>query len=193
MGEGKRVLQVGGIAGLLAGVLMVLAMVTGLILSPVEPPTGIPGVFERFSRSVLDSVTTNAVSTNLFLAAIILAVPLYLALLTFREARLAFALGSISGGLGLVLLALLAFDGGWWPLYGLLFLALSFLAVGAGMLNSSDFHGAFGSVGVVLGLVGFGATAWGVDYSAGWFVGILALVIFLLLLGWKVFSLSRAA
>ena len=78
---------------------------------------------------------------------------------------------------------------------GAAFLAISLVSLGVAMLGSPDFGKAFGGVSVALGLAAV------VDLSivvvmgltAGGFVAFFALLIFLFLFGWKVYSLSRAA
>jgi hypothetical protein len=77
---------------------------------------------------------------------------------------------------------------------GLLLVPIGFVALGVAMLGASAFGKGFGGVSVVLGVVGVvAATVLLVDpLSPSAFVGVLALIAFHLVLGWKVYSLSRA-
>jgi hypothetical protein len=78
---------------------------------------------------------------------------------------------------------------------GLVFLPVSLIALGVAMLGDPVFGKGFGGVSVVLGVAGVvAATVLLVDpLSPIAVVGVLALIIFHLVLGWKVYSLSRAA
>jgi hypothetical protein len=62
------------------------------------------------------------------------------------------------------------------------------------MLGSPAFGKGFGGLSVVLGVIGLvAASILVVDpLSPSAFVGVLALIIFHLVLGWKVYSVSRA-
>jgi hypothetical protein len=77
---------------------------------------------------------------------------------------------------------------------GLLLVPIGFVALGVAMLGAPAFGKGFGGVGVVLGVVGVvAASVLLVDpLSPSAFVGVLALIVFHLVLGWKVYSLSRA-
>jgi hypothetical protein len=77
---------------------------------------------------------------------------------------------------------------------GLLLLPIGLIALGVAMLGVPAFGKGFGGVSVVLGVVGVvAASALLVDpLSPMAFVGVLALIVFHLVLGWKVYSLSRA-
>jgi hypothetical protein len=77
---------------------------------------------------------------------------------------------------------------------GLLLVPVGLVALGVAMLGAPDFGKVFGGVSVVLGAVGVvAATVLLVDpLSPSAFLGVLALIVFHLVLGWKVFSLSRA-
>jgi hypothetical protein len=77
---------------------------------------------------------------------------------------------------------------------GLLLVPIGFVALGAAMLAAPDFGKGFGWVSVVLGLVGVvAATVLLVDpLSASAFLGVFALIVFHIVLGWKLYSLSRA-
>src|ERR687898_3283631 len=77
---------------------------------------------------------------------------------------------------------------------GLLLVPIGFVALGVAMLGTPTFGKGFGGVSVMLGVVGVvAATVLVVDpLSPSAFVGVLALIVFHLVLGWKVYSLSRA-
>ena len=77
---------------------------------------------------------------------------------------------------------------------GLLLVPIGFVALGVAMLGTPAFGKGFGGVSVVLGAVGVvAASILLVDpLSPSAFVGILALIVFHLVLGWKLYSLSRA-
>jgi hypothetical protein len=78
---------------------------------------------------------------------------------------------------------------------GLVIVPIGIVALGVAMLGSPAFGKGFGWVSVVLGVLGIVAAAvLLVDpLSPIAAVGIFALIIFYLVLGWKVYSLSRAA
>jgi hypothetical protein len=76
---------------------------------------------------------------------------------------------------------------------GLLLVPMGFAAVGVAMLGSPAFGKGFGRLSVVLGVAGVvAAYVLLVDpLSPSAFVGVLSLIIFHLVLGWKLYSLSR--
>src|SRR5829696_1372083 len=78
---------------------------------------------------------------------------------------------------------------------GLLLVPIAFVALGVAMLRVPAFGKGFGGVSVVLGVVGIvAASVLLVDpLSPSAFVGVLALIVFHLVLGWKLYSLSRAS
>jgi hypothetical protein len=77
---------------------------------------------------------------------------------------------------------------------GLLLVPIGFIALGVAMLEAPAFGKGFGGVSGVLGVVGVvAASVLLVDpLSASAFVGVLALIVFHLVLGWRLYSLSRA-
>ena len=77
---------------------------------------------------------------------------------------------------------------------GLLLVPIGFVALGVAMLGTPTFGKGFGGVSVVLGVVGVvAATVLVVDpLSPSAFVGVLALIVFHLVVGWKLYTLSRA-
>ena len=77
---------------------------------------------------------------------------------------------------------------------GLLLAPIGFTALGVTMLGAAAFGKGFGWASVALGVIGVAAaTVLLVDpLSPMAFVGVLALIVFHLVLGWKLFSLSRS-
>src|SRR5918995_2414583 len=77
---------------------------------------------------------------------------------------------------------------------GLLLVPMGFAALGVAMLGAPAFGKGFGGVSVVLGVAGVvAASVLLVDpLSPSAFVGVLSLIVFHLVLGWKIYSLSRA-
>jgi hypothetical protein len=77
---------------------------------------------------------------------------------------------------------------------GLLLVPIGFIALGVAMLGTPTFGKGFGGVSVALGVVGVVvASVLLVDpLSPSAFVGVLALIVFHLVLGWNIYSLSRA-
>jgi hypothetical protein len=77
---------------------------------------------------------------------------------------------------------------------GLLLLPIGLIALGVAMLGAPAFGKGFGGVSVVLGVVGVVAASilLGDPLSPSAFVGVLALIVFHVVLGWKVYSVSRA-
>jgi hypothetical protein len=77
---------------------------------------------------------------------------------------------------------------------GLLLVPVGLVALGVAMLGAPAFGKGLGGLGVALGVIGVvAATVLLVDpLSPSAFVGVLALIVFHLVLGWKVYSLSRA-
>lgn len=76
---------------------------------------------------------------------------------------------------------------------GLLLLPIGLIALGAAMLGTPAFGKGFGGLSVVLGMIGIvAASAQLVDISSPIAIpGVFALIIFHLVLGWKVYGLSR--
>jgi hypothetical protein len=77
---------------------------------------------------------------------------------------------------------------------GLLLIPIGFVALGVAMQGAPTFGRGFGGVSVVVGVVGVvAASILLVDpLSPSAFLGVLALIVFHLILGWKLYSLSRA-
>ena len=227
MEQEKSVLRWGGLAGMLGVILFILVWVV-VIAGPVgmEDPADLEGWVMRFP----DIKAARVVENGLYLMALILEVPLFLALYrALRRTSLAPALfGSVLGILGLVAmvvsttphvahaplsdlyhapgatpadqatLALLwqairgIFDA---MLYvGFFVVPIGLIVLGVAMLGAPAFGKGFGGVSVVLGVVGLvAAVLQMVDPSS--MIGALsyfACLIFYLVLGWKVYSLSRA-
>jgi hypothetical protein len=77
---------------------------------------------------------------------------------------------------------------------GLLFVPIGFVGLGIAMLGAPAFGKGFGGVSVALGVIGVvAASVLLIDpLSPSAFLGVLALIVFHLVLGWKVYGLSRA-
>jgi hypothetical protein len=77
---------------------------------------------------------------------------------------------------------------------GLVLVPIGLIALGVAMLGTPAFGKGFGWLSVVLGVVGVvAASVLLVDpLSPSAFAGILSLIVFHLVLGWKIYSLSRA-
>jgi hypothetical protein len=77
---------------------------------------------------------------------------------------------------------------------GLLLVPIGFVALGVAMLRVPAFGKGFGGASVVVGVIGVvAASVLLVDpLSPSAFVGVLALIVFHLVLGWRLYSLSRA-
>jgi hypothetical protein len=77
---------------------------------------------------------------------------------------------------------------------GLLLVPVGFVALGVAMLGAPAFGRGFGGMSVVVGVVGvLAASVLLVDpLSPSAFVGVLALIVFHLVVGWKLYTLSRA-
>ena len=210
----KSVLRVGGWAGLLAGVLIVIGLIPFFaITTPILE-------FEQTLATYPEFRTLLAVGVDLTIVASLLSLPFLAALyVSLKEPSRVFArIGLGSGVLGLViyivflvgfLLALEFFSG----LYagaavsdrpvvvatytamatlflaaaaaGFLLIGLSFVAFGLAMRGSPDFGNGLAWLSVVLGIVA------GLLLLLA--VGIFALLVFVLVFGWKVYSLSKAA
>jgi hypothetical protein len=77
---------------------------------------------------------------------------------------------------------------------GLVLVPIGFIAIGVAMLRVPAFGKGFGRLSVALGVIGvIAASILLIDpLSPMAFVGVLALIVFHLVLGWKVYSVSRA-
>ena len=218
MGEDTSVLRVGGWAGVVAGVFIVLVLITFVLASP--PPLG---EHEETLANFPEDRTLLTVSADLFQVALLLLIAFLAALYwSLREPSRVFArIGLGSGVLGLVLylvtiggflLALIAFSGLYegaavsdrpvvvatyaavltlinaGGLAALLLIGLAFVAFGLAMRGSQDFGEGLAWLSVVLGIVAVLFTILVLEA-----VAIIAIVVFALVLGWKVYSLSKAA
>ena len=226
MEQESKVLQWGGLAGMLGGILFILTFVVA-IAGPVgiEDPADLAGWVTRFPDIEAARIVENVV----YLMALILEVPLFLALyLALRRTNLAAALfGSVLGIVGLATmmgasiphvaqvplseffhvsgatsadqatLALL-----WQAIWGMIdimtyvgffIVTTSLVLLGVGMLGSPVFGKGFGGVTLVLGVGGLAMAILQIIDPAS-MIGAgsyFATIIFCLILGWKVYSLSR--
>ena len=226
MEQEKSVLRWGGLAGMLGGILFILVMVFVVVFVPPDP-ADLAGFVTRFP----DIQATRVVENGIYLVALLLEVPLFLALYrALRKTSLAPALfGSVLGIVGLVVmvasttphvahaplsdlyhapgatpadqatLALL-----WQALWGIndtmlyvgfFVVPIGLILLGVAMLGAPAFGKGLGGVSVVLGVLGLVAAVLQlVDYASPVGAGsYFACLIFYLILGWKVYSLSRAS
>jgi hypothetical protein len=227
MEQEKSVLRWGGLGGMLGGILFILSWVV-VLAGPVgmEDPADLAGWVTRFP----DIKAARIVENGIYLLALILEVPLFLALYrALRKTSLAPALfGSVLGIVGLVVMVVsttphvahaplsdlyhapgatpadqatlaLLWQATWGIFDAMLYVGffvvpIGLIALGVAMLGAPAFGKGFGGVSVVLGVVGLvAAVLQMVDpasmIGAGSFFAIL---IFYFVLGWKVYSLSRA-
>ena len=225
MEQEKSVLRWGGLAGMLGGILFVVASVVNVVIVGPDP-VDLAEWVTRFPEIQAARVVENGT----YLAGLVLGVTLFLALYrALRGPRLAAALfGSALGILGLVAMMIsatphvahaplsdlyhapgatpadqaaiaLMWQATWGIFSAMLYVGffvvpLGIILLGVGMLGAPTFGKSFGWVSVVLGVVGLVAAVLQMADPAS-IIGALsffAIVIFYFVLGWKVFSLSRA-
>jgi len=224
MEQEKSVLRWGGLAGMLGGILCILVMIVVGVFVP-EDPTDLAKWVTRFP----DVKTARIVENVMYMVALVLEVPLFLALYwALRKTSLAPALfGSALGILGLVAMVVSTlphvahaslFDlyhaPGTTPadqatlailwqavrglfdamLYvGFFVVPIGLIALGVAMFETPAFGKGFGWVSVVLGVLGLVAAVLQMIDPASmigagsYFAGI----IFYLVLGFKVYSVSK--
>ena len=216
MGEEKSVLRVGGLAGVLAGVVLIVGLII-FLLSPA------PVDLEEFLAFFPDNSLSQTVSGDLLIGALLLILVFLAALYrSLREPSRVFArIGLGSGVLAIVVgvVALLGFQSAaaaFAPLYEAaassdrplvvaaygvavvllravftaagLFLGLAFVAFGLAMRGSPAFGEGLAWLSVVLGGIII------VSHNPNLLpVALIAIVVVALVFGWKVYSLSRAA
>ncbi len=220
MKQVNRVLQMGGIAGLLAGVLILLGLIFRLVLPPAtltfeEVVTGFFGAELSLRRPLFH---------GLHLLGLLVSIPLVLALYRgLRETNREYTLGGLL--LYIVFVALLVLFASW-PflvsarvagLYevanaerivdifevtheiqftiaavGHLFFSLGALALGAVMLRTRDYGRTWGGVSILLGLGAIILVAGEAVVPPSFFLRLLLIAAFLILFGWKAYLLSRA-
>ena len=223
----KSVLRWGGLAGLLGGILFLIAFVVA-----IAGPSGTEdrATLEEWVTRFPDIQAARVVENILYLSGLILGVPIFLALYrALRRASLAPALfGSVLGIVGLIPMmasstphaahsklsdlfhapgatpvdqAALAFifQALWGVIdmmtyVGFFIVPIGLILLGVAMLGTPTFGKGFGWVSVVLGVVGLvAAVLQMVDPSSMIGAGsYFACLIFYLVMGWKVYKLSRA-
>jgi hypothetical protein len=226
MEQEKSVLRWGGLAGMLGAILFMLVwVVVGVFVGP--DPTDLAGWVTRFP----DIQAARVVENLIYLVALLLEVPLFLALYrALRKTSLAPALfGSALGIVGLVVMvasttphvaharisdlylapgATLADQATiallWQAIWGIMDLMLyigffvvpvALILLGVAMLEAPAFGKGLGRMSVVLGVFGVIAAVLQLANPAS-VTGALsyfACLIFYLVLGWKVYSMSRAS
>jgi hypothetical protein len=226
MEQEKTVLRWGGLAGMLGVIFFILVWVVVGVFVPPDP-ADLAGWVTRFP----DIKGTRVVENGIYLVALILEVPLFLALYrALRKTSLAPALfGSVLGIVGLVVMVVsttphvahaplsdLYHAPGATPadqatlallwqairgindsmLYvGFFVVPIALILLGVAMLGAPAFGKGFGGVSVVLGVLGLiAAVLQMVDPASMTGAGsYFACLIFYLVLGWKLYSLSRAS
>jgi hypothetical protein len=221
----KSVLRWGGLAGILGGIMFILVLILVTVIIG-DDPSDLAGFVTRFP----DIHATRVVENIIYLVALLLAVPLFLALYqALRKTSLAPALfGSVLGIVGLVSMVVsttphvahaplsdlyhapgatpadqatlaILWQAIWGmfnaPLYvGFFVVPIGFILLGVGMLGVPTFGKGFGGVSVVLGGLGLIAAVFQMvdPASMAGVVSYFAIIIFCFVLGWKVYSLSRA-
>jgi hypothetical protein len=226
MEQEKSVLRWGGLAGMLGVILFVLVwVVVGVFIPP--DPADLAGWVTRFP----DIQATRVIENGIYLVALLLEIPLFLALYrALRKTSLAPALfGSALGIVGLVVMvasttphvaharisdlylapgATLADQATiallWQAIWGIMDLMLyigffvvpvALILLGVAMLEAPAFGKGLGRMSVVLGVFGVIAAVLQLANPAS-MTGALsyfACLIFYLVLGWKVYSMSRAS
>ena len=224
MEQEKSVLRWGGLAGMLGGILFILVLVVVAVFVPPDP-ADLAGWPVRFPNIRAVRIVENGI----YLVALILEVPLFLALYqALRKTSLAPALfGSALGILGLVAMVVsttphvahaplsdlyhapgatpedqatlaLLWQATWGIFNAMLYvgffvLPIGLILLGLAMLGAPAFGKGFGGVSVVLGVIGLVAAVLQMVDPAS-MIGAatyFACLIFYLVLGWKVYSLSR--
>lgn len=216
----RSVLRVGGWAGILAGVLVLVALIVSVALAP---PTTFPPDFEQNLVDFLANPTPQTVGQDLAIISLLLILPFLAAIYrTLREpSRTLARIGLGSSVLATVLLIVgfaglleasrsfsALYDGAAiadrpvvvaafavvWQLLGagnvagIYLFGLAFVAFGLAMRASPDYQEGFAWLSVVLGIITVLLPLLILGLASA-----LLLAVFALVLGWKVYSLSRAA
>lgn len=216
MGEEQRILQIGGIAGLFAGVLLLLGFIIHFAL--VVPVAGANNedFLDRFASFGGAFTTLNGLWLVGVLASLALVLALYKSLkeTSPNYALVALLLYLLFVGLSAIFVASTFFVqprlAALYPMdqatvvqmfevthaitntlafVGSLLFALSALVLGAIMQRNRDYGWTYGGISLVLGLFAIVLT----PLIAGASVGLLLGVVFLLVLGWRVYGLSKAS
>ena len=227
MGEEKSIVQMGGLGGLLAGIVLIIS---ALLLGS----SGGPGTTEEVLIRNSEVGRVFLLFPGVSLAAFLLSVPLFLALhrVSKRTGPAPALLGGVLGVSGALVMAanwalilvgapfladlhaaatdadkpaILIAAQAWeqvthgFQFFGGLLIGLAFASFGWALLARPDVRG-YGWASLVLGLLV--AASWLIVVGIGGetgpviaflVIGFLAIIPLFLLLGWKVYSLSRAA
>ncbi len=222
MGEmERRILRVGGWAGVLAGIIVVVGLITFLLL-PVPFGATFPPDLEQDLASFPEIRTNLTVSFALLVVAYLLLIVFLGALYwSLKEPSRAFARIGLGSGVLAVLLSIVGLQGFLLAsnvlsaLYGdvavadrpvvvatygvmfslssavlstgFLFIGLAFVAFGLAMRGSPDFGEGLAWLSVVLGIL-IVLLVFPIQGN----VGTILIAVLALVLGWKVYSLSRA-
>lgn len=213
---GKSVLQVGGLAGFLAGVSVVIALILGVLQLP---PPGFEGPLMGFPQ--VRALTT--ASIHLFSLALLLGLPFLAALYwSLRDSSRPFARIGLGSGVLAFVITIVALQGllmtidalsgiyadassadrpgvlsVYWAVSsvlsgvingGFLFTGLAFLAFGFAMRGSSHFQDGFAWLSAGLGILIVLLV-----FLIPPIVAAIVVAILFLVLGWKVYRLSAAA
>lgn len=217
----KRLLQIGGIAGILSGIL-------ALLFIPVSPP-GLGFVTEENLRLLVQNKTRVVVAVSLEFIGALLLIPLFLALYrSLKEARVGYAmLGSVLGVLGATMSVIAAtqegstlflaelydkasgadkqtvftiaqassMSGGGFFVTSNLFVAIALIAIGGAMLGSLTFGRRYAWISSIFGILLAGGLFLVIGFSSfiGFLFFILAFTVWPILIGLKVYRLSKAA
>ncbi len=226
LAQEKSVLRWGGLSGMLGVLFLILVWVVIGVFVPPDP-ADLAGFVTRFP----DIQAARVVENGMYLLALIMEIPLFLALYrALRKTSLAPALfGSALGIVGLVVMVASATPHvAHAPLYdlyrapgatpadqatltllwqaiwgindsmlyvGFFVVPIGLILLGAAMFGAPSFGKGFGWVSVVLGVLGLTAAVLQMVDPASMIgaVSYFACVIFYLVSGWKLYSLSRAS
>jgi hypothetical protein len=216
--EEKSVLRWGGLAGILGGIIFILVFVIVIAFVGADPAQP-EGEIMRFPEIRAARTLENSLYLVVLILWIAHFLALYRALRGTSLAPALF--GSVVGIVGLGVLAAGALphvatapisdlyhareatlvlmwqatEGIFDALFGvgLLLVPVGLVALGVAMLGAPAFGKGFGGISVALGVIGVvAASVLLVDpHSPSAFVGVLSLIVFHLVLGWRLYSLSR--
>src|SRR5215813_8516681 len=185
----RSVLRWAGLAGIAGGI--VFALTFAVVIAFALPDPGDPQALARFP----DIRAARTLENGLYLVAVILWVPLFIALdRVLRQTSLAPALG---GSVATLVLVWQANEGIFESLLtaGIVLVTAGLAALGVAMLKDRAFGKGIGWASVVLGLAGLAAACLALVDPGSPIVaaGFLAVMVFQLVAGWKAYRLSRTS